>query len=610
MRDIIQLLPDAVANQIAAGEVVQRPASVVKELLENSVDAGATEIQLIVNNAGKTQIQVIDNGAGMTETDARMAFERHATSKIRKAEDLFKITSMGFRGEALASIAAVAQVHCKTKRDGDELGSELKIEGSKVTAQSYCQTPTGTIISVKNLFFNIPARRNFLKSDQVEFKHLIDEFERVAMANSRVAFSLLHNQNSVFNLPSGNLRQRIAGILGKKYNERLVPVQEQTSIVNLTGFVLKPEFARKTRGEQFFFVNNRYIRNNYLHYAINDAFQGLLSPDQHPGYVLFMEIDPAHIDVNIHPTKTEIKFDDEKSIFAIIRSSVKHALGQYNVVPTLDFERENAISVPPLKRGETVKMPGITVDPNFNPFASSTTPTAKGGGGLGYQKPAQSAQNTNWEALFKSETENVGAQLDLSQMHHDKHTAESGTLLQLQGGYMVRGTANGLMLLHKNRAHQRVLYEQFQRQFENQTGVSQQLLFPQQLNLPSGDLALLADFADDLRQMGFDIEFFGQQQLVVQGIPLALKESESLQALEEIIEDIKHDSRQFSLNKWHQMALIMARYGAIKPSRTLSAPEMEQLLADLFSCKMPQYCPAGKPTMVTLGANELENFFN
>ena len=371
MEDVIKLLPDAVANQIAAGEVVQRPASVVKELLENSIDAGATEIKLVIRDAGKSLIQVIDNGGGMTETDARLAFERHATSKIRKADDLFHITSMGFRGEALASIAAVAQVELKTKLKGADLGTHIKIEGSDVTQQEYCQTAVGTIISVKNLFFNIPARRNFLKSDQVEFKHIVDEFERVALAHPEISFELINKQHTAFNLPTGNLRQRISGILGKKYNERLVPVNEQTDVVKVSGFVIKPEHARKTRGEQFFFVNNRFIKNHYLHHAITEAFEELIPGGHHPGYFLFMDIDPARIDVNIHPTKTEIKFDDERAIYAIIRVSVKHALGQFNVAPSLDFDREQAFETPPLKPGEPVQPPVIKVNPDFNPFADT-----------------------------------------------------------------------------------------------------------------------------------------------------------------------------------------------------------------------------------------------
>jgi DNA mismatch repair protein MutL len=608
MRDIIQLLPDAVANQIAAGEVVQRPASLIKELLENSIDAGATAIKLIVRDAGKTFVQIIDNGKGMTETDARLSFERHATSKIRKAEDLFSITTMGFRGEALASIAAVAQVECKTKTAEDELGTELRIEGSKVIRQEYCQTAVGTIISVKNLFYNIPARRNFLKNDNIEFKHIIDEFERVALANPAVEMSLTHNQNPVFQLQSENLRKRIGSIFGKKYNERLVPVHEQTDIVKLSGFVLKPEFARKTRGEQFFFVNNRFIRNNYLNYAIADAFEGLIAPDYHAGYVLFMEIDPARIDVNIHPTKTEIKFDDEKSIYAIIRVSVKHALGQFNIVPTIDFERENAISVEPRRPDQPIRFPHINVNPNFNPFEASAQKAAGKPQNFGGASAYKTSGNQDWQALFVPQP-TTEAQLN---MHPEEDAAEqpnSASIYQISGGYLAQPTAAGLLLIHQNRAHQRILYERFLQQLDNHSGASQQLLFPTQLNLPAGDMALLQPYFTDLRQIGFDIEMLGQTNLVLQGIPLALQETEGLKALEEIIERIKNNNTDFALNKNHELALVLARNGAIKAGKTLGQLEMLHLAEQLFACQMPHYCPTGKAVLATLGSEQLDKLF-
>lgn len=609
MRDIIQLLPDAVANQIAAGEVVQRPASVVKELLENSIDAGATEIKLIVKDAGKTLIQVIDNGKGMTETDARMAFERHATSKIRKAEDLFKITSMGFRGEALASIAAVAQVECKTKREEDDLGTELKFEGTANVTQGYCQTPQGTIIAVKNLFFNIPARRNFLKSDQVELKHIIDEFERVAIAHSDLEFSLTHNQNIVFHLPAGNLRKRISGIFGAKYNERLVPVDEQTDIVKVSGFVIKPEHARKTRGEQFFFVNNRFIRNNYLHHAISEAYKELLMPDQHPGYFLFMEIDPARIDVNIHPTKTEIKFDDEKSIYAIIRSSVKHALGQFNVTPAIDFERENAISVAPLKKGEPIRFPSITVNPDFNPFDASPR-TEKRTSHHDWGQKQQKVQSQNWEALFTPQETPEEQQLELEPNWNDTDAHEAEHIMQVAQTYLLKATRTGMLLIHQQRAHHRILYERFLKNIENQSAASQQLLFPQQISITAGELQLIESYLDDLRQIGFDIERLGKTTLVIQGIPLALQEGESLQALEEILENLKHDSASFSLNKSHQLALVLARHGAVKAGKPLSVEEMIHLAGQLFTCQVPQYDPIGRPTLITITNEEISKKFN
>jgi DNA mismatch repair protein MutL len=609
MKDTIQLLPDAVANQIAAGEVVQRPASVVKELLENSIDAGAKQITLVIREAGKALIQVIDDGKGMSETDARLAFERHATSKIRKAEDLFKIMTMGFRGEALASIAAVAQVECKTKQEENDLGTELKIEGSGVISQNYCQCARGTVISVKNLFFNIPARRNFLKSDKIEFKHIIDEFERIALANAHVQLSLTHNHNTVFQLPAGNLRQRITGIFGKKFNERLVPVQETTDIVKLTGFVVKPEHARKTRGEQFFFVNNRYIRNHYLHYAICDAFESLIAPDLHPGYFLFMEIDPARIDVNIHPTKTEIKFDDEKSIYAIIRVSVKHALGQFNISPAIDFERENAVRTEPLKPGQRVSQPGITVNPDFNPFAEEERMQSDNSHSSSRASRPTPTPDQDWEKLFVPEP-GGDEQLQFSTKWDENQDPADRGIFQLFGIYIAKRTKNNLLLIHQQRAHERILYEGFIQQIANQSGASQQLLFPQQLSLPAGDITLLRTYLEDLAQLGFDVELFGQSSLVVQGIPLALQESESLKALEEIVEAIKNNSKHFKLNKAHQIALVLARNGATKSGKALGHEEMLHLADRLFACEQPQYSPTGKAILVALSKDFIDKEFN
>ncbi len=613
MTDIIQLLPDSVANQIAAGEVVQRPASVVKELLENSIDAGATEIKLVIRDAGKSLIQVIDNGSGMSETDARLAFERHATSKIRKAEDLFEITSMGFRGEALASIAAVAQVSIKTKTANQELGIEIQIEGSKVTSQEYCQCNQGTIISVKNLFFNIPARRNFLKSDQVELRHIIDDFERIALANCHVSFELINKQNTIFNLTAGNLRQRVAGIFGRKYNEKLVPVNENTDVVKLTGFVLKPEHARKTRGEQFFFVNNRFIKNNYLHHAINNAFEELIPAHQHPGYFLFMEINPARIDVNIHPTKTEIKFDDEKAIYAIIRVSVKHALGQFNVSPSLDFELGNTANTPPLKPGEFVGMPKITVDPTFNPFAEeekkiakSTSSNSPAYSGSTYQK--QSPAHQPWEKLFVPEQEPQQFNLQADFSEENTQVQEESTF-QLFNTYIAKRTKSSLILIHQKRAHQRVLYEKFLRSLANQSGASQQLLFPQNMTIKAGELALLQNCIDDLRQLGFDIEPLGQTTLVIQGIPLAMQEQDGILALEEILEGLKNNQKDFELNKSHQLAFLLAKHGATKTGKRLSTEEMLHLADQLFACEMPHLAPNGKPVVVHINKDFIEKQF-
>ena len=398
MSDIIKLLPDAVANQIAAGEVIQRPASAVKELLENAIDAGADNISLVIKDAGKALIQVIDNGFGMSETDARLSFERHATSKIKSADDLFNLSTKGFRGEALASIAAIAQVVLKTKVEGNDLGTEILIEGSEVKEQEVCSCAKGTSFSIKNLFYNVPARRNFLKSNPVEVKHIIEEFQRVAMVHADIAFSMYNNDNEVFNLKKGSFRQRIVGVFGEKYNQKLVPVEENTDIVSIIGFVSKPEFAKKTRGEQYFFVNDRFIKNSYLNHAVNNAFDQLLSKDQHPSYFLKLTIDPSKIDINIHPTKTEIKFEDERAIYAIIRTSVKQALGKNNITPTLDFEQESSFNVPLLRSSEPIKAPTIKVNTSYNPFAEKSTPP-----------PRPKAQSTkNWESLYSSFEQETG----------------------------------------------------------------------------------------------------------------------------------------------------------------------------------------------------------
>jgi len=601
-----------VANQIAAGEVVQRPASIVKELLENSIDAGATEVKLVVRDAGKSLVQVIDDGKGMSETDARLSFERHATSKIRKADDLFALSTMGFRGEALASIAAVAQVELKTRQAADDLGTEIRIEGSQVLHQEYCQTAAGTVISVKNLFYNIPARRNFLKGDNVELRHIIDEFERVALANPSVGLHFLNKQTPVFNLAAGNLRQRISGIFGRKYNERLVPVDESTDVVKLTGFVLKPAFARKTRGEQFFFVNNRFIKNHYLHHAISDAFNELIPTDQHPGYFLFMDIDPARIDVNIHPTKTEIKFDDEKAIYAIIRVSVKHALGQFNVAPSIDFEREASISTAPIKPGQTVKAPQIIVNPNFNPFADEDARVEKSNPQHYKSRPdfGNTPKNQPWESLFVPQ-DGGDAQMHIEADFGEENTAQGKqTAFQLFNTYIAQRTKSDLVLIHQQRAHERILYEKFSRSLANHSGASQQLLFPQHLSIKAGELALLNDYIDDLRQVGFDIEPLGQTTLVIQGIPLALAETESMQALEEIMEGLKHNKEAFELNKNHQLAFLLARHGAIKTGKVLSTEEMLHLADQLFACEMPNHAPNGKPVIVQLNKNDIEKQFH
>jgi DNA mismatch repair protein MutL len=617
MPDIIQLLPDSVANQIAAGEVVQRPASAVKELVENAIDAGADKIQLILKDAGKTLIQVIDNGCGMSLTDARMCFERHATSKIRKAEDLFAIHTMGFRGEAMASIAAIAQVELKTRRYEDELGTCIQIEGSEVLSQEACSANTGTSISVKNLFYNTPARRNFLKSNPVEFRHVIDEFQRIALANPNVFFSLHHDGQEVYHLSATVLKQRIVHLFGNNYNQRLVPVEEDTSIIKLHGYVGKPEFARKTRGEQFFFVNNRFIRDAYLNHAVLTAFEELLPDESYPLYVLFIGIDPAKIDINVHPTKTEIKYQDEKSIYAIIRSAVKRSLGRYNITPSLDFDQENSIEhLITSKPLEQIVQPTISFNPDFNPFAAEVK---KADRDASFQRGIGEHQRTaipqNWDTLYEISKKETQAQ---QEMHAEKtfQTQEQEVsksserqLFQIHYRYILSQIKSGFMLINQQSAHERILYERFLQQLENHSGTSQQSLFPQSVTLNSSDFELLKELLPDVRALGFDIREFGKNTVVVEGIPADLSNVAEHALLEHLLEGFKNNLAILKLDKRDNLARSLARNGAIKAGTRLSLEEMNLLIDQLFACQMPNLALNGKPVISTFTLNELAERF-
>ncbi|MBL4676108.1 MAG: DNA mismatch repair endonuclease MutL [Mucilaginibacter sp.] len=620
MPDIIQLLPDAVANQIAAGEVVQRPASAVKELIENAIDAGADKIQLILKDAGKALIQVIDNGCGMSLTDARMCFERHATSKIKKAEDLFAIRTMGFRGEAMASIAAIAQVELKTRRHEDELGTCILIEGSEVVSQEACSAPTGSSISVKNLFYNTPARRNFLKSNPVEMRHIIDEFQRVALANPQIFLTLHHDGQEIYHLPSASLKQRIIHLFGNNYNQRLLPVEEDTTIIKLHGFVGKPEFARKTRGEQFFFVNNRYIRDNYLNHAVLTAFQELLQDDTYPLYVLFIDIDPAKIDINVHPTKTEIKYQDEKSIYAIIRSAVKRSLGKYNITPTLDFDQENSIGhlITP-KPFEEIVQPSIAFNPDFNPFANERKtnerePASYRSAGLSDHR---TAIPRNWDTLYEiSRKEEISQQ----ELHQEVNTVtvneqevakgSEKQFFQVHNRYILSQIKSGFMLISQQAAHERILYERFLQQLQNHSGVSQQSLFPQSVTLNSADFELLKELLPDIRALGFDIREFGPNTVVVEGIPADLTNAANEhELLERLLEGFKNNLAILKLDKRDNLARSLARNGAMKAGIKLSMEEMNQLVDQLFACQMPNLALNGKPIISTVTLAELAERF-
>lgn len=609
MTDIIHLLPDAVANQIAAGEVVQRPASAVKELLENSIDAGADKIQLVIKDAGKALIQIVDNGSGMSVTDARMCFERHATSKVKKAEDLFAIRTMGFRGEAMASIAAIAQVEMKTRRHDDEIGTCISIEGAQVTSQEPVATPPGTQISIKNLFFNTPARRNFLKSNPVEMRHIIDEFQRVALAHPGIFFSLHHDGTEIFNLPKGNLKQRIIHLFGNNYNERLVPVEEETTIINLKGFIGKPAFAKKTRGEQFFFVNNRFIKDPYLNHAVSSAFEDLLPDDSYPLYVLFIEIDPSKIDVNVHPTKTEIKYLDEKSIYAILKSAVKRSIGRYNISPTLDFDQETGFSnmISP-KAVEDIVPPSISFNPDFNPFASDNTSTSGYSSSPRNYEAKPSAKN--WGSLYEITEQPVVEQASFYTEDTSFETQKK-QYMQLHNRYIVSQIKSGLMVIDQQMAHERILYERFLVHLDDRKGASQQSLFPQTITLNANDFELAKSLLDDIKSLGFDVREFGKNTLVVEGIPVDLGSSNinETQLFEQLIEGFKNSQQDLKLNKRDSLARSLAKNSAIKAGTALSQEEMNTLIDELFACKTPNFSISGKPVIQTITLAELDKKF-
>ncbi|MDP4664085.1 MAG: DNA mismatch repair endonuclease MutL [Salibacteraceae bacterium] len=608
MADIIKLLPDSIANQIAAGEVIQRPASVVKELLENSVDAGAKHIQLIVKDSGKTLIQVVDDGKGMTETDARMSLERHATSKIRSAEDLFHLSTMGFRGEALASISAVAQFDIKTRAIGSDIGTHLVVEASTVKEQEICATPVGTTMAIKNLFFNLPARRKFLKSDPVEMRHIIDEFERVALVNEHVEFKLYHNDQELFFLPIGTKRQRIINVLGKSYNEKLVPVDESTDIVNISGFVGKPESARKGRGEQFLFVNNRFFRSGYYHSAIQNAFEGLIPSGFHPSYFIYLEVDPESIDVNIHPTKTEIKFEQEKAIYAFLRSAVKRSLGQYHVAPSLDFDLETAFDVVPLRKDQEVKMPTIEVDPEYNPFESTERKPRQSNSDWASGQRFQKPMTQNWESLY--ENLNTMATPDEQIQKLELSGSDDQTKVRQIGlRYILVQSEDGIFLLHQYRAHARILLEDFETSLSDHPQGSQQELFPSTLDLSSQDAALMASVMPTLDKIGFQIELFGQHSFIIRGIPSACIELNIEDTLLGFINDLKENKPTDDAQLRDRIVRSMAQQTAIKSGRTLKAQEMLAMFRNLMRCKQPQYDLNGKPTFVLLNSGTLDKLF-
>lgn len=618
MSGIIQLLPDHVANQIAAGEVVQRPASVVKELLENAIDAKATDIKLIVKDAGKSLIQVIDNGSGMTATDAVLCFERHATSKIRQAEDLFALHTKGFRGEALASIAAIAHMEMKTRQDQDELGQHIIIEGSRFISHELAVLPKGTSFAVKNLFFNIPARRNFLKSETIELRHIIDEFQRVALAHPNISFTMYHNGAEAYQLPDSNPRQRIVNIFSGKTNEKLVPVSEETDIVQIRGFVGKPEFAKKNRGEQFFFVNNRFIKSGYLHHAVMNAYEGLLKEGTQPSYFIYLDVPPNTIDINIHPTKTEIKFDDEHALYAILRSTIKHSLGQFNVVPALDFERDPNLDTPYNYQHKSAALPVIEVDRAYNPFADETP------GSEPRRQMQQTASHSHkrneaqpsWESLYmglKQDAFEVNAFVNeevTASLFEDKEHEQTGRqTYQLQKKYIVSPIKSGMAIIFQKRAHERILYEQFLSDMTVKQAASQQLLFPLQLAFSPNETALLHELQSALETTGFVFEGIEKGMVSFSGIPVAVSESEVLQLIGELLHDLQEEVPDSSFCQNDTIAKSMAKSLAIKTGTYLTDKEQESIVNSLFACKEPNVSPFHKPTFITISVDDLDKKF-
>jgi DNA mismatch repair protein MutL len=633
MTDVIQLLPERVANQIAAGEVVQRPASVVKELLENAIDAGATRLQLILKDAGKTLIQVIDNGCGMSETDARMCFERHATSKIRDARDLFAIRTMGFRGEALASIAAVAQVEMRTRRATDELGVRIVIEDSAVKVQEPCQCPQGTSISVKNLFYNVPARRNFLKGEPVELRHALDEFQRVAMAQPELFFSLHHNDQEIFHLPIGNLRQRIVKLFGDPVNKKLVPVEQETDILKITGFVGKPDYFKKSRGEQYFFVNKRFIKSNYLHHAVLSAYEDLMPADAFPLYVLFLDIDPERIDINVHPTKQEIKFDDEKLVYNYLKVTIRHALGSHNITPTLDFEQEPAFQ------------PTLTHTPNLRPEPDPRQQSVgnyqnKSSSNLDPESARRQADNLrNWQRLYEGldmlnpqkggdgsvPTEMIpegeliaspgfemraGEQLHEMDDENQSFSKNQKEPYQIHGQYIVSHIKSGFLLIDQQAASERILYERYISALDNQPIAMQKALFPKTLELPAADAAMLRDILPEINRLGFDIQEFGGNSFVIHATPADMENGQQEEALLEKLLNQYKDNFELELGIRDNLARSMARSAALRRGQSLTVRAMQDLIDQLFACAIPFQSPSGRNCFITFDLDDLQKRFS
>jgi DNA mismatch repair protein MutL len=624
MSDIIHLLPDSVANQIAAGEVIQRPASVIKELVENAIDAEACNIHVLVTDAGKTCIQVIDDGKGMSETDARLSFERHATSKIREASDLFALRTMGFRGEALASIAAVAQVELKTRLEAEELGTKLAIAGSKVESQEAVSCPKGSNFSIKNLFFNIPARRKFLKANSTELSNILTEFERIALVHPEVAFSLYSNDSELFNLPVSSLRQRILAVFGKKLNQQLLSVDVNTTMIKISGYVAKPETARKKGAHQYFFVNGRYMRHPYFHKAVMDAYEQLIPIGEQISYFLYFEVDPANIDVNIHPTKTEIKFENEQAIWQIISAAVKESLGKFNAVPSIDFDTEDMPDIPAFEQNLPPEPPRVQYNSDFNPFKTSSS--GSGGGVTGYSR-----QKVEWEDLYGglekaskmnrpvinepepdyfSPAEPEAPAVVPSTLYANESIVEKGNLhLQFKGRFILTSVKSGLMLIDQHRAHIRVLFDRYMMQIRQKQGMSQGVLFPEILQLPVSEAAVLQSIMDDLSAVGFELSDLGGGSYAINGIPAGIEGLNPVELVRSMLHTAMEKGNDVKEEVQSILALTLSRAAAIVYGQVLSNEEMVNLVDNLFACVAPNYTPDGKVVLSTIKEEEIEKLF-
>ena len=589
MSEIIHVLSDAVANQIAAGEVIQRPASVVKELMENAVDANASTVRVIIKDAGKTLIQVIDNGSGMSEKDAERCFERHATSKISSADDLFSIRTRGFRGEALASMAAVAEVTLKTRLESEELGTQIRMAGSKLESMEAVQAPVGSNFQIRNLFFNIPARRKFLKSDQTELRHIINEFNHVVLTHPEISCALIHNQSEIFQLPVSNLRQRIVGVFGKSLNSYLIPLESETTLITISGFIGKPEHARRTYGEQFFFVNNRYIKHPYFHKAVLNGYDQILAADHIPSYFIYFTIDPSHIDVNIHPSKTEVKFEDERAIWQILLASVKKAIGKNNLSPSLDFDTEGVIDIPVLSKDTEIRQPSIDTNPGYNPFAGENS----------YEREKRSIPYLDerfegWEQLFDPKPGT---------------SVNSQKNLQIRNKYVLSAVKSGVMLIDQRRAHERILYERMLNALENQQPVAQHSLFPETITLNAADYQVCLEMMPSMEQLGFDIRDFGNNSVVVHGFPADIKPVGAADTLELMIEQYKTLQGLNNTQHAERISRAAARASAIHYGKQLTDIEMQELIDQLFACENPNHTPSGKLIVRIMDLEELDSHF-